>query len=77
MMGLYRRFRLERYDDDDDVNDADRPGRDGVVHWLIDGRAWQRRSTSQLGRFEIEELTGPRVPCPGSIPSKGNLLNEG
>ena len=38
----------------DDVNDADRLGRDPAMRWIVGGKAVERggASTSQMGRFE-------------------------
>ena len=38
----------------DDVNDADRLGRDPTMRWIVGGKAVERggASTSQMGRFE-------------------------
>ena len=43
----------------EDVNDADRLGRDPAMRWIVGGRAVERggASTSQMGRFETELLT--------------------
>ena len=43
---------------DDDVNDADRLGRDPAMRWIVGGKAIERQaaSTSQMGRFETELL---------------------
>ncbi len=42
----------------EDVNDADRLGRDPTMRWVVGGRAAtkQAASTSQMGRFETEWL---------------------
>ena len=42
----------------EDVNDADRLGRDPAMRWIVGGKAVERggASTSQMGRFEIELL---------------------
>ena len=42
----------------EDVNDADRLGRDPAMRWIVGGRAVERggASTSQMGRFETELL---------------------
>jgi hypothetical protein len=42
----------------EDVNDADRLGRDPAMRWIVGGRAAtkQAASTSQMGRFETEWL---------------------
>src|SRR5438034_4051798 len=43
----------------EDVNDADRLGRDPALRWVVGGRAvtQQAASTSQIGRFETDALT--------------------
>ena len=42
----------------EDVNDADRLGRDPAMRWIVGGKAVERdaASTSQMGRFETEWL---------------------
>ena len=42
----------------EDVNDADRLGRDPAMRWIVGGKAVERggASTSQMGRFETELL---------------------
>ena len=47
--------RLASYED---VNDADRLGRDPAMRWIVGGKAVERggASTSQMGRFETELL---------------------
>src|SRR6476659_5896410 len=42
----------------EDVNDADRLGRDPSMRWIVGGKAVERdaASTSQMGRFETEWL---------------------
>jgi hypothetical protein len=42
----------------EDVNDADRLGRDPAMRWVVGGRAVANRaaSTSQMGRFETAFL---------------------
>jgi len=42
----------------EDVNDANRRGRDPAKHWIFGGKAVEKQavSTSQLGRFETELL---------------------
>lgn len=44
----------------EDVNDADRLGHDPAMRWIVGGRtvAKEAASTSQMGRFETEVLTG-------------------
>ena len=46
----------------EDVNDADRLGRDPAMRWIIGGRAVSDRgaSTSQMGRFETGTMTEER-----------------
>ena len=43
----------------EDVNDADRLGRDPALRWVVGGRAVTQNaaSASQMGRFETEVLT--------------------
>jgi len=45
----------------EDVNDADRLGRDAAMRWVVGGRAVtdQGASTSQMGRFETRAMTSP------------------
>jgi len=45
----------------EDVNDADRLGRDPAMRWIVGGRAVtdQAASTSQMGRFETSAMTSP------------------
>src|SRR5436189_6020734 len=45
----------------EDVNDADRLGRDPAMRWIVGGRAVtdQAASTSQMGRFETGAMTSP------------------
>ena len=44
----------------EDVNDADRLGHDPAMRWIVGGRAVTKAaaSTSQMGRFETDVLTG-------------------
>ncbi len=46
----------------EDVNDAERLGRDPAMRWLVGGRAVtdQAASTSQMGRFETSAMTDDR-----------------
>src|SRR5947207_11117923 len=46
----------------EDVNDADRLGRDPAMRWVVGGRAvtHQAASTSQMGRFETEVMTSEK-----------------
>ena len=58
LVGILRQSvfgRLARYED---VNDADRLGRDPAMRWIVGGKAIERdsASTSQMGRFETEWL---------------------
>src|SRR5947209_4110891 len=53
----------------EDVNDADRLGRDPAMRWIVGGRAVTEHaaSTSQMGRFETGAMTaaaGERAQCP-------------
>jgi len=45
----------------EDVNDADRLGRDPAMRWIVGGRAVTEHaaSTSQMGRFETSAMTSP------------------
>jgi len=45
----------------EDVNDADRLGRDPAMRWIVGGHAVteQAASTSQMGRFETSAMTSP------------------
>ena len=59
--GLVAQFRQSvfgRLGGYDDVNDADRLGRDPAMRWIVGGHAVtkQAASTSQMGRFETELL---------------------
>ena len=47
----------------DDVNDADRLGRDPAMRWIVGGKAIERQaaSTSQMGRFETLLATDENV----------------
>ena len=58
MAGLFRQSVFGRLGGYDDVNDADRLGRDPTMRWVVGGRAIERQaaSTSQMGRFETELL---------------------
>jgi len=54
----------------EDVNDADRLGRDPAMRWIVGGKAVVRggASTSQMGRFETELLaTDDNLGRGGSI----------
>ena len=58
MTGQFRQSLFGRLGGYDDVNDADRLGRDPAMRWIVGGKAVERRaaSTSQMGRFETELL---------------------
>ena len=58
MTGLFRQSVFGRLGGYEDVNDADRLGRDPAMRWIVGGKAIERQaaSTSQMGRFETELL---------------------
>jgi hypothetical protein len=58
MTGLFRQSVFGRLGGYEDVNDADRLGRDPAMRWIVGGKAVERQaaSTSQMGRFETELL---------------------
>jgi hypothetical protein len=58
MTGQFRQSVFGRLAGYDDVNDADRLGRDPAMRWIVGGKAIERQaaSTSQMGRFETELL---------------------
>jgi hypothetical protein len=58
MTGLFRQSVFGRLGGYEDVNDADRLGRDPAMRWIVGGRAVakQAAATSQMGRFETEWL---------------------
>ena len=58
MTGLFRQSTFGRLGGYEDVNDADRLGRDPAMRWIVDGRAVakQSASASQMGRFATEFL---------------------
>ena len=60
LTGLFRQSVFGRLGGYEDVNDADRLGRDPAMRWIVGGRAVakQAASTSQMGRFETEFLPG-------------------
>ena len=62
MTGLFRQSVFGRLGGYEDVNDADRLGRDPAMRWIVGGRAVARAaaSTSQMGRFETEFLATDR-----------------
>ena len=57
--GLLRQSVYGRLAGYEDVNDADRLGRDPAMRWIVGGKAVERggASTSQMGRFETELLS--------------------
>ncbi len=68
MKGLFRQSVFGRLGGYEDVNDADRLGRDPAMRWIVGGRAVAKAaaSTSQMGRFETEFLAtdeNPRHPA--------------
>jgi len=58
MTGLFRQSTFGRLGGYEDVNDAERLGRDPAIRWIVGGRAvaTQAASASQMGRFETEFL---------------------
>lgn len=58
MTGLFRQSTFGRLGGYEDVNDADRLGRDPAMRWIVGGRAVAKlaASASQMGRFETEFL---------------------
>ena len=56
--GQFRQSVFGRLGGYEDVNDADRHGRDPAMRWIVGSRAIERQaaSTSQMGRFETELL---------------------
>ena len=58
MAGQFRQSVFGRLGGYDDVNDADRPGRDPARRWIVGGHAITGRaaSASLMGRFETELL---------------------
>jgi len=58
MTGQFRQSLFGRLGGYEDVNDADRLGRDPAMRWIVGGHAIKNRaaSTSQMGRFETELL---------------------
>ncbi len=58
LVGLLRQSVYGRLAGYEDVNDADRLGRDPAMRWIVGGQAVERggASTSQMGRFETELL---------------------
>ena len=58
MTGLFRQSVFGRLGGYEDVNDADRLGRDPAMRWIVGGKAVERQAASatQMGRFETEHL---------------------
>ena len=58
LIGMLRQSVFGRLAGYEDVNDADRLGRDPAMRWIVGGRAATKlaASTSQMGRFETEWL---------------------
>ena len=58
MTGLFRQSTFGRLGGYEDVNDADRLGRDPAMRWIVGGHAVEKQaaSASQMGRFETEFL---------------------
>ena len=58
IVGLLRQSVYGRLAGYEDVNDADRLGRDPAMRWIVGGKAVERggASISQMGRFETELL---------------------
>ena len=58
LVGMLRQSVFSRLAGYEDVNDADRLGRDPAMRWIVGGRAVanQAASTSQMGRFETAFL---------------------
>ena len=58
MIGLFRQSTFGRLGGYEDVNDADRLGRDPAMQWIVGGNAVAKQagSASQMGRFETEFL---------------------
>ena len=58
MTGQLRQSVFGRLGGYEDVNDAERLGRDPAMRWIVGGKAIERQaaSTSQMGRFETELL---------------------
>lgn len=60
MIAQFRQSVFGRLAGYEDVNDADRLSHDPAMRWIVGGRAVTKEaaSTSQMGRFETEVLTG-------------------
>src|SRR5512139_977411 len=68
LVGMLRQSVFGRLAGYEDVNDADRLGRDPAIRWIVGGKAVARDAASniQMGRFETEWLASdensPRPP---------------
>jgi len=62
LVGMLRQSVFGRLAGYEDVNDADRLGRDPAMRWVVGGKAALGRaaSPSQMGRFETKWLTAAR-----------------
>jgi Transposase DDE domain group 1 len=62
LVGMLRQSVFGRLAGYEDVNDADRLGRDPAMRWIVGGKAVERdaASTSQMGRFETEWLASDK-----------------
>ena len=72
MTELFRQSVFGRLGGYEDVNDAERLGRDPAMRWIIGGKAVERQaaSSSQMARFETELLAsdaniGPLIDMSG------------
>jgi hypothetical protein len=71
IVGLLRQSIYGRLAGYEDVNDADRLGRDPAMRWIVGGKAVERggASTSQMGWFETELLATDDNLRPGNVHS--------
>jgi len=62
LVGMLRQSVFGRLAGYEDVNDADRLGRDPAMRWIVGGKAVERdaASTSQMGRFETDWLASDK-----------------
>ena len=70
MVAQFRQSVFGRLAGYEDVNDADRLGRDPAMRWIVGGRAVtnEAASTSQMGRFETEVLAqGANLVAPAEL----------
>jgi hypothetical protein len=83
LLGLLRQSVFARLAGYEDVNDAERLGRDPAMRWVVGGNALMGRSASatQMGRFETEWLVwcGRRtsLPSPTCRASGSTLCTSG